>query len=101
MDLFANKDPKENPLSSDEIEGLISLVRRKSSEKVQTAGFRVKSHDKIMDTLAVLMHEMGLGCRLGRMQRRDEDKTLDRIYVLACRAHKLYKAREQLIQIFS
>ena len=61
----------------------------------------MKSHDKIMDTLSVLMHEMGLGCRLGRMQRSDGEKTLDRIYILACRAHKLYKAREQLIQIFS
>ena len=49
----------------------------------------------------MLMNEMGLGGRLGRMKRNDDEKTLDRIYVLACRAHKLYKAREQLIVIFS
>ena len=101
LDLFTSKDPLKNPLNSDEIEGLISLVRRNNSEKIQTLDFRVRSHDKIMSTLAVLMNEMGLGGRLGRMQRSDDEKTLDRIYVLACRAQKLYKAREQLIVIFS
>ena len=47
------------------------------------------------------MNEIGLGYRLDRMQRDENQKNLDRIYVLACRAHKLYKARQSLIQIFS
>ena len=34
LDLFTAKDPLKNPLNSDEIEGLISLVRRKNSEKI-------------------------------------------------------------------
>ena len=34
MDLFSNKDPKKNPLNSEEIEGLISLVKRKNNEKI-------------------------------------------------------------------
>ena len=46
------------------------------------------------------MDEVGLGSRSKRMLRDDDAKTIDRIYVLACRAHKVYRARADLINIF-
>jgi len=46
------------------------------------------------------MTEIGLGYRFQRMKKQEHDKNLDRIYVLACRARKLHKSRDELIRIF-
>ena len=101
LDLQNSSETSKVPLTSEELEGLISLVRRNTNEQVQTRDFQIRSHDKIMDTLSVLMNEIGLGYRIDRMQRDESQKNLERCYVLACRAHKLYKARQTLISIFS
>lgn len=46
------------------------------------------------------MEEVGLGSRAKRMIREANAKTVERIFVLACRAHKVYRARSDLVSIF-
>ena len=41
-----------------------------------------------------------MGYRARRMQRDDTQIDLERVYVMACRAHKLHRARNDLINVF-
>ena len=41
-----------------------------------------------------------MGYRARRMQRDEPEIDIERVYVMACRAHKLYRARTELIDIF-
>ena len=43
------------------------------------------------------MNEIGMGYRAQRMLRDESQITVERIYVLACRAHKLHRARIELV----
>ena len=47
-----------------------------------------------------LLGELGMGYRVGRMKRDDTEINIERVYVMACRAHKLHRARIELISIF-
>jgi hypothetical protein len=41
-----------------------------------------------------------MGYRADRMQREESQLNIERVYVMACRAHKLHRARIELISIF-
>lgn len=41
-----------------------------------------------------------MGYRADRMQRDESQVNIERVYVMACRAHKLHRARIDLISIF-
>lgn len=41
-----------------------------------------------------------MGYRAKRMQRDETQIDIERVYVMACRAHKLHRARNELVSIF-
>ena len=47
-----------------------------------------------------LLTELGMGYRVSRMQRNEEQIDIERVYVMVCRTHKLHRARIELINIF-
>lgn len=60
----------------------------------------MRTHQDCFETIEKLLGELGMGYRVGRMKREDEDINIERVYVMACRAHKLHRARVDLIGIF-
>ena len=46
------------------------------------------------------MDELGMGYRVDRMRREESQIDIERVYTLVCRAHKLYRARIDLVSIF-
>ena len=46
------------------------------------------------------MGELGMGYRVERMRREESQIDIERVYTLVCRAHKLYRARIDLVSIF-
>ena len=67
---------------------------------MQTRAYQLKTHQECFSTIQVLLNELGMGYRARRMQRDGAQIDLERVYIMSCRAHKLHRARGDLIKIF-
>ena len=82
-----------------ELENLMSFIKRKSLQTL-TRPFQLKGHQDCYVTIQALLQEVGMGYRVQRMKREESQINIERVYVLACRAHKLHRARIDLLNIF-
>ena len=82
-----------------ELESLLTFIKRKHVQTL-TRPFQLRAHQDCYSTIQQLLTELGMGYRVARMQREESEVTIERVYVLACRAHKLHRARIELVTIF-
>ena len=86
-------------LNMGELESLMAFIKRKNMQTL-TKAFQLKAHKESLDTITNLLVELGMGYRVARMQREESQINIERVYVMTCRAHKLHRARMELINIF-
>ena len=77
----------------------MAFIKRKNMQTL-TKAFQLKAHKESLDTITNLLVELGMGYRVARMQREESQINIERVYVMTCRAHKLHRARMELINIF-
>ena len=82
-----------------DLESLMAFIKRKNIQTL-TRAFQLKAHQDCFNTIQKMLTELGMGYRCARMLREENDVTMERVYVLACRAHKLHRARIELVNIF-
>lgn len=82
-----------------QLETIIMQIKKKAVI-TKTPSYLKKTNEQCMAVLGSLLGELSLGYRFTRMLREDNELNLERVYTLACRAHKLFRARSELVSIF-
>ena len=82
-----------------ELELLMGFIKRKNQETLSKV-FQQRAHSDCHQTIQMLLSELGMGYRAARMEREESQIDVKRVYVMVCRAHKLHRARIELINIF-
>ena len=77
----------------------MAFIKRKNLQTL-TRPFQLRTHEEAFQTVQKLLSEMGMGYRAKRMKRDESLIDLERVYVMTCRAHKLHRARIELVAIF-
>ena len=77
----------------------MSFIKKKNMQ-ICTREFLLRSHKDCFKTIQILLTEQGMGYRATRMERDESQIDIERVYVMTCRAHKLHRARKDLVEIF-
>lgn len=86
-------------LDLERLDSMMKFIKCKNQQTL-TRPFQVRAHEECFNTIGMLLNELGMGYRARRMQRDDKQIDIERVYVMSCRAHKLHRARNELIKIF-
>jgi hypothetical protein len=89
-------------LTKSELDGLINNLQTSVVDDFD-GDYLLATHAKIMNTLEYSLNDIGLGYRFTQMKidEKAHRVTVERIKLLASRAKKIYRAREDLTYIFT